>query len=361
MKLLTSLLVLVLPALVFASRVIEADSSNFDSIVYGSGKDSLVEFYASWCGHCKKLSPIYDELADVYANTPDVQIVKIECDENRDICSQFGIKGFPTLKLFKKDMSNPVDFDGTRDLDGFIKFIGEHSDAYVYIPKVESNVVQVGDLDFDERLLQSGKNVFVVFTASWCGHCKNLHPDWEKLANVFKDDDNVIIAEVSTTDSPAEELKEKYAISGFPTILTFKANDPHHIPFAAARNLESLTNWVNEIAGTHRAPDGSLTETAGRFPKIDEQIKTLLQQTPDRANEVATELLEQLGEGMDYYRKCLNKIINGEDAFFNKEINRLEGILAKSKLTRDRLDSLQKRLNVLKVFKGEELEAADEE
>lgn len=340
-----------------ASNVIVANNKNFDDIVFKSGKNSLVEFYASWCGHCKNLAPKYEELADVYSKSKDVQIVKIECDKNRATCQQFDIKGFPTLKLFKKDSDIPVDYEGPREVDNFIKFIGQNTDSYVYIPKVQSNVIQVSDLDFDKTLLESGKNVFVVFTAEWCGHCKNLHPTWEKLADLFSDDEEVIIAEVSTSESPAEELKERYSITGFPTILTFKANDKHHIPFESSRNLQGLTEWVNKHSGVHRDVDGKLLPAAGRIEKIDSEISKLIKATPAQANDLASTILSSIEIGKDkssdYYRKLLNKIINGEESFFDKEIARLSKILSNSKsLSKDKLDNLQRRLNILQVFKN---------
>ncbi|CCH45112.1 putative secreted protein [Wickerhamomyces ciferrii] len=338
-----------------ASRVIEATDKTFDDIVYKSGKDSLVDFYASWCGHCKKLAPIYDELADVYKNTKDVQIVKIECDQNSATCKQFGIKGFPTLKFFKNGQDEPIDYNDGRDVESFTKFIGKNSDAYVYIPKVKSNIVQVSDLDFDKTLIESGKNVFVVFTADWCGHCKSLHPTWEQLAELYKDEDNVIIAEVSTSDAPSDEITKRYGITGFPTILTFEANSKNHIPFASSRSLEGLVSWVNQYSGLHRSTDGGLLPSAGRKSDVDSKISELFKAAPQQANELATNILSGLSHSTDrsaeYYKKLLNKVINGEEAFFNKEYKRISKILESTKsLPKEKSDYLQERLNILKVF-----------
>lgn len=331
-----------------ASQLIELDKKNFDSVVYESGKDTFVEFYATWCGHCKKLAPVLEELGDTY-KASDVQIARIECDENRVICSQFGIQGFPTMKLFKADLSDPVEFDGSRNHDGFVKFIGENSEQYVYIPQIQSDVIQISDLDFEEKILNSGRDAFVVFTASWCGHCKNLHPDWEKLATIFKDED-VIIAEVSSTDSPSEELRKKYGVEGFPSILTFKKDSPHMVPFESYRALEGLVSWVNTIAGTHRTVDGGIDDNAGTFEHLDAKVKDLLKLTGEEQHNAITDLVGQLENGHEYYRKLLNKLLNGEETFIAKETKRLTKLLGAKSVTQDKLDSLKKRLNVLKRF-----------
>jgi thioredoxin 1 len=59
----------------------------------------LVDFWAEWCGPCKMIAPILDEAAKAYDGK--VQIVKMNVDENRDIPAKFGIRGIPTLMLFK--------------------------------------------------------------------------------------------------------------------------------------------------------------------------------------------------------------------------------------------------------------------
>ena len=59
----------------------------------------LVDYWAEWCGPCKMIAPILDEMASTYSGK--LQIAKMNVDENRDIPAQFGIRGIPTLMLFK--------------------------------------------------------------------------------------------------------------------------------------------------------------------------------------------------------------------------------------------------------------------
>ena len=72
---------------------------SFKDDVELSDKPVLVDFWAEWCGPCKMIAPILDEAAKAYDGK--VQIVKMNVDENRDIPAQFGIRGIPTLILFK--------------------------------------------------------------------------------------------------------------------------------------------------------------------------------------------------------------------------------------------------------------------
>lgn len=103
-----------------------AVAKNFDEVVTNNGKDTLIEFYAPWCGHCKKLAPVYDELGDKLANE-DVEIVKFDATAN-DVPSPYEVRGFPTLFWAPKDLKDkPVKYEGGRELEDFIKYIAKHS------------------------------------------------------------------------------------------------------------------------------------------------------------------------------------------------------------------------------------------
>ena len=80
------------------SRVIEVTSSNFDEEVINSSVPVLIDFYADWCGPCKILSPIVEEVSSQYE---DVKFVKINIDSNQDIANDYMITSIPTLVYIK--------------------------------------------------------------------------------------------------------------------------------------------------------------------------------------------------------------------------------------------------------------------
>ncbi|OQR80269.1 protein disulfide-isomerase-like [Tropilaelaps mercedesae] len=96
-------------------------SSNFDEIAMDANKDVLVEFYAPWCGHCKQLAPIYDELAEALKDRNDVVVAKMDATANE--LEHTKINSFPTLKLYKKGTNEIIEFVGERTLAGMKKFI----------------------------------------------------------------------------------------------------------------------------------------------------------------------------------------------------------------------------------------------
>jgi len=100
----------------------------FEQVVFQDDKNVFVEFYASWCGHCKRLKPTWDTLGEHYAAVKDNLIIaKIEAPEN-DLPPSvpFRVGGFPTLKFKPAGTKEWIDYDGDRSLESLIAFVDEH-------------------------------------------------------------------------------------------------------------------------------------------------------------------------------------------------------------------------------------------
>lgn len=78
--------------------VLKVDNSNFEKEVLQSDKTVLVDFFANWCGPCKMLSPIVDEVAE---EVSDVKVCKVNIDEARELANKYEIMSIPTLLVFK--------------------------------------------------------------------------------------------------------------------------------------------------------------------------------------------------------------------------------------------------------------------
>lgn len=73
--------------------------ASFDADVMKSSTPVLVDYWAEWCGPCKMIAPILDEVSVAYEGK--LQVAKMNVDQNRDVPAKFGIRGIPTLMLFK--------------------------------------------------------------------------------------------------------------------------------------------------------------------------------------------------------------------------------------------------------------------
>jgi protein disulfide-isomerase A1 len=92
--------------------------------------DVLVKFYAPWCGHCKKLAPIWDELAKELQDVKGLVIAKFDSTVNE--VEGVEVRGYPTLKFYPRGdtKKTPIDFDGDRDLESIKAWLKEKSENY---------------------------------------------------------------------------------------------------------------------------------------------------------------------------------------------------------------------------------------
>ena len=81
-----------------SGQVEYADQANFDQLVLNSDVPVLVDFYADWCGPCRMVAPVLEELA---RETTDARIVKVDVDQNSQLAARYGISSIPSLLVFK--------------------------------------------------------------------------------------------------------------------------------------------------------------------------------------------------------------------------------------------------------------------
>ncbi len=155
------------------SAVLDLIPDNFDKIAI-SGKPALVEFFAPWCGHCKTLAPVYEQLAHDFAFAKDkISIAKVDADSEKSLGKRFGIQGFPTIKYFDGKSEKPEDYSGGRDLESLTEFLTKKTGIKPKKAKAPASAVEMlTDTTFKQQI-GSDKDVLVAFTAPWCGRKSN--------------------------------------------------------------------------------------------------------------------------------------------------------------------------------------------
>lgn len=123
-------------------------SKNFDEVVKKSNKNVLVEFYAPWCGHCKQLAPIWDQLGEKFKDNEDIVIAKMDATANE--LEDIKVHSFPTIKYFAAGSSKAVDYSGERTLEGFTKFL-ESGGKEGAGPSDEDKAAMEGEEDEEEE------------------------------------------------------------------------------------------------------------------------------------------------------------------------------------------------------------------
>jgi len=128
---LMALLALVAPFTVSAlyaegSDVVMLRSDNFEELVMKDDAYWMVEFFAPWCGHCQSLAPEYEKAAKELKAGERAKLGAVDCDAEKELCSKYDVKGFPSLKGFGADnKEKPEEYNGARDQSGIVSFIKE--------------------------------------------------------------------------------------------------------------------------------------------------------------------------------------------------------------------------------------------
>lgn len=100
-----------------------------DQLKPGNNEIYFVKFYAPWCGYCKKMEPIWDQVQDEFhkkkVNNKTVHILRVNCDDYPKLGEQYGVNGFPTIKFMSTN--NNEDYNGGRDAQSIQNFIVQKS------------------------------------------------------------------------------------------------------------------------------------------------------------------------------------------------------------------------------------------
>jgi len=224
---------------------VELTIDNFkDHVATG---DHFVKFYAPWCGHCQRLAPTWDNLAKSVEHDTSISIAKVDCTQHRALCTDFEVKGYPTLLWFK-DGKKVQKYQGSRsheDLKAFLESM-KNTDKMPakeekVAPAATSPVVQFVESNFKNGIASG--TTLVKFYAPWCGHCKRLAPTWEELAAKFVTSTSVKIAKVDCTDESNRQLCVSEKVNGFPTMFLYQDGKKVE-EYDGNRSLEDLYSFV---------------------------------------------------------------------------------------------------------------------
>lgn len=249
--------------------VVELTAANFNEKVLKSNSLWLVEFYAPWCGHCKNLAPEWAKVAKALKGIAKVGAV--DMDKHQSVGAPYSIQGFPTIKIFASNKNSPLDYNGGRTAQSIV------DDALSQLRSMVSSrmggsggskssnsgssggsgdskdVVELTDANFESLVLQSNDIWLVEFFAPWCGHCKNLAPEWAKAAGELKG--KVKLGALDATVHT--QTAQKYQIRGYPSIKYFgpgAKQSPED--YEGGRTSADIVTWsLNKAAENAPAPE----------------------------------------------------------------------------------------------------------
>jgi protein disulfide-isomerase A6 len=167
--------------------------------------EQIVEFYAPWCGHCKNLQPAYEKAAKSLEGLAKVAAVDCDDDSNKPFCGQFGVQGFPTLKIIRpgKKPGKPIveDYNGQRTAKDIVDAV---------IDKIPNHIQRVEDKTLEKFLAEANDTAkAILFTDK--GKTSAL---MRAIAIEFKD--SLTVAQIRDKEKASVEL---FGITKFPTLI----------------------------------------------------------------------------------------------------------------------------------------------
>uniref|UniRef100_A0A4W5JPZ0 Protein disulfide-isomerase A4 n=1 Tax=Hucho hucho TaxID=62062 RepID=A0A4W5JPZ0_9TELE len=221
--------------------VLVLTDNNFDTFM--EGKDTvLVEFYAPWCGHCKQFASEYEKIAQsLKENDPPIPVAKVDATKSSSLASRFEVSGYPTFKIMKK--GEPVEYDGAKNEQAIVAQVKEVAQPD-WKPPPEATLVLTKD-SFDD-VINNADIILVEFYAPWCGHCKQLAPEYEKAAkDLSQRSPPIPLAKVDATQE--KDIAIRFGVSGYPTLKIFRKGKA--FDYNGPREKSGIVDYMSEQAG----------------------------------------------------------------------------------------------------------------
>ncbi|KAK6519538.1 hypothetical protein TWF281_003365 [Arthrobotrys megalospora] len=229
------------------SPVLQLTSKNFAEKILKSNHASVVEFYAPWCGHCKNLKPAYEKAAENMKGL--AQVAAIDCDEdaNKRTCSEYGVQGFPTIKVFKPGKSGKPaiqDYQGPRTAKGIVDFL---------IEQIPNHVTRINSKTVEGFLKENNETAkAILFTKKGVAT-----PLYKALAVDLLG--SVKFAQVRDKET---EVLELFGISKLPTFLVLPGGTAEGIIYDGEMKKEGMLKFVSKFAKTSAGKPAAQAEEA---------------------------------------------------------------------------------------------------
>ena len=213
---------------------------NFDKEVMQAEGTVLVDFWAAWCGPCRRMGPIIEELSKDLEGK--VAVAKLNTDESPGISARFEINAIPTLLIFKdKVMLEPL--VGLRPKEDIISVLADRGMIEGGKKKEEEAhfAAKVTDNDFNE-FIKSKDYALVDCWAPWCKPCLRMGPVIEELAKISQDD--IAVGKLNVDENPGVSLS--FNIQSIPALLIFKGGKQVGtiVGYSPERSAEALREAI---------------------------------------------------------------------------------------------------------------------
>lgn len=293
-------------------------AAEFQQKVIAKQEVWLIKFFSPGCGHCVSMAPQFKKAAKILKGIVNVGVVDINV--NPQLGNEHAPDGVPEILLFNLDQQKRA-FTKVRTADSIVQFVldafnevivkrggpaakqrqetsSETKDEKVGGGKdsdylLDGSVINLTDDNFNSEMAKKKDVLWLVeFFAPWCGHCKNLEPNWKKAAKRLKG--VAILAAVDATVH--SQVTGRFNINGFPTIKVFYPGSHDNAKeYNGPRDADGIVEWVRQQA-----------QESAPAPEVNELLS---QEQFSDATQNSITVISFLPHLLDCQSKCRNDFI----------------------------------------------------
>ncbi|PRQ52654.1 putative protein disulfide-isomerase [Rosa chinensis] len=222
---------------------VELNSQNFDELVVKSKDLWVVEFFAPWCGHCKKLAPEWKKAAKNLKGK--VKLGHVDCDAEKSLMSRFNVQGFPTILVFGADKDSPVPYEGARTASAIESFSLEQLETNVAPPEV----TELTGPDVLEEKCGSAAICFVAFLPDILdSKAEGRNKYLQQLLSVAEKFKKSPYSYVWAAAGKQQDLENRVGVGGYgyPALVALNVKKGAYAPLKSAFELDQITEFVRE-------------------------------------------------------------------------------------------------------------------
>lgn len=226
-----------------ASSSVELNSSNFDELVIKSKELWIVEFFAPWCGHCKKLAPEWKRASNNLKGK--VKLGHVDCDADKSLMSRFNVQGFPTILVFGADKDTPIPYEGARTASAIESFALEQLETNVAPPEV----TELYSPDVLEEKCGSAAICFVSFLPDILdSKAEGRNRYLQQLLTVAEKFKRSPYSYVWAAAGKQPDLEQKVGVGGYgyPALVALNVKKGVYAPLKSAFELDQIIEFVKE-------------------------------------------------------------------------------------------------------------------
>ncbi|XP_057522786.1 protein disulfide isomerase-like 2-3 [Amaranthus tricolor] len=240
---------------------VELNSRNFDELVLKSKDLWVVEFFAPWCGHCKKLAPEWKKAANNLKGK--VKLGHVNCDEEKSLMSRFKVQGFPTILVFGADKESPFPYEGARTASAIQSYALDQLETSTAPPEV----IELTSPDVMEEKCGSAAICFVSFLPDILDtKAEGRNKYLEMLLSVAEKFKRSPYSFVWISAGKQPDLENNVGVGGYgyPAMVALNVKKGAYAPLKSAFELDHIVEFVKEAG---RGGKGNLP--MANTPKIE--------------------------------------------------------------------------------------------